>query len=594
MLAVDLSGPHLIVKAVGEDRFKFRKLVESIPTAAPIYGLNEDGDDVLLHHVLNKTSLRDLLLKVKVKDILFSQKAQAFYEQFEVRMTNIAELPEIERELVCIKPPRPYQLPYIKMNEKVDRVIAALAMAAGKTYCSLQRAELLEDYKPYRLLIVCPRNVRPKWQTEIRKFLERDSHIYESVPKTRQKKIAETKNHQIVITHYQRLGDLVNEEYDQIILDEAHLCKNETSHNFKNAYKLVHTTNPEAGLQLLTGTPVYSSIADLYSLLKLASPETAGSRQAFLSRYRQAARYIKQKKVLRNGRVIEFKLPVAFKAKNMSELHERIKSVVFRINNDEFRNFEDCTEFTPVEMTPKQKQLYRMVKDEFLARYDSGEITPGTALTEMLRLLQMGEGAFNLFPDIEESGKLDYVKEKIDGLYPEEKLVHWSAFNPITHKIAELYPDKAVMFNGDVSDSRKKLAIWAFQGIETDEDAREYERLLKFNKDWKFGPGEAQVFSGVINWISAIGFDLHSKCNYQVATMWNWTQSTNEQALARVKRNGEFEKVFTEYVYSLGTREAEFLEKILSKYKANTEIVEGQNSMTSYEIREMIDLLRVE
>ena len=585
MLWLSLSGKNLALKIIKDNNYDRDKyLLKTIQEKYPIYGL-EGGVDVFKYFEVPKEYIGHII-KCWGKDNIQADSPEikeylGRYDKLYVKLNN---LPKINDEINYPYEPRPYQDDYIRINKDKNKLIAAMAIGAGKSLSSLIRAKVLQKNQHFKLLIVCPKNCLRNWQTEIRKVYGLPSTRYHA-DKNKREKLKETlSGENIIVTTYEMVSELDFYNADEIIIDEAHLIKNPSTKRYRGVKKVLDN-NQKAGLQLLTGTPIYSKIEDLHTLLKLTVPELAGSRGFFKSRYQSVVAYkeINSKKLRR-----KIKIPIIFENRNEGELQEKLQTIMFRVNEDEVRTYADNIEFITVDMTNKQQKFYREIALEFLNRNPDEK----NFLTEIIRLQQASEGLYNFLPGTRESGKLDFVDEQIDNLYEDEKIIIWSRYKPGTEILYEKYKDKAVIFNGSVPNTRKILGIWAFQGVETIEDEREYERLLEYNKDFNLLPGEAQVFIGTIDERASIGINLQ-KASKQIVVTPHLAYNTNQQALGRIRRIGqEAAEVNTIFLNSYGTIDLSTLNNIFSNAKQNIRVIDGSHSLTYSQIRELTEELR--
>ena len=585
MLTISMSGKNLKIEFDKSDRERLNDIVGKIP----IYKIDEDFDEVLAYYELPKSHLKDILAQWSVDEIKITEKAFPFYNKYVQEITKIDDLESIKEELNYLRKPREFQRKYITINRSKTKLIAALDTGAGKTLSSLERARLLERDKEFNLLIICPKTCMANWQAEVRLTYDKPSFIFWAIGETKREELKkELPKHKIVITSYQ-MAKHFDFKADQIIIDEAHLIKNEKTDRYKGCN---HHICAKSGLQLLTGTPIYNRVRDLYPLIKLVSPNAVGSKGAFLRKYESHIGVIKIKKTLANGQEIMFPVPKLIENKNLDQLYENCKAFLYRVDGNDIREYEDVIDHIEVNMTPKQSKIYKHFANEFISKIEDNELDPGDVLRYYTKLRQLSEGIFDA--NTIESGKFDYACERIDELDEEDSIVIWSCFQPSTNAMYEKYKDRAVLFNGSVSDSRKKLAIWSFQGVVTEEEEKEFWRLryLPSNKDWKFGPGEAKVFSGVINAISSIGVNLQ-KASKQIIMQYDLTQTANLQASARIRRIGQkAEYVNTAYLLSAGTNDRVRLEKQLRNNLNNINVIDGKSSISYLQQKEILKEIR--
>lgn len=161
--------------------------------------------------------------------------------------------------------------------------ILADDMGLGKT---LQAIALMLDAKQHSdkhllNLVVCPSSLSLNWENEIEKFapeLKVLSVIGTAAERT--KKLAEIKDHDVVITSYtliaRDIADYEQFEFYYHFIDEAQYIKNSAT-QMANAVKSVKSLHRFA----LTGTPVENSLAELWSIFDFVMPDYLYGYQYF-------------------------------------------------------------------------------------------------------------------------------------------------------------------------------------------------------------------------------------------------------------------------------------------------------------------------
>lgn len=199
--------------------------------------------------------------------------------------------------------------PVIKiLNSPSDSLLIADEVGLGKTIeAGLIWTELRARYDLRRLLVVCPKTLCVKWQTELDHRFgvdaqivdARDLHGLLSDDRRRQKGFAaiswiqalrppsgyagdgETrvpKDPRSVLARF--LADKAEAEplVDLLVIDEAHYMRNPET----GAHRLARLLQPVASHKLfLSATPIHLKNRDLHSLLRLLDPDTFSREAAF-------------------------------------------------------------------------------------------------------------------------------------------------------------------------------------------------------------------------------------------------------------------------------------------------------------------------
>jgi SWI/SNF-related matrix-associated actin-dependent regulator 1 of chromatin subfamily A len=183
----------------------------------------------------------------------------------------------------------PFQRAGIHYALKRDRVLIGDDMGLGKTVQALGIVNALPEAR--RILILCPASLRINWKREAEAWLVHDWHI--QVIEQRHGTLKNSAERLAVIVNYDKLGGKRGEhiwkaldsiEWDVLIADEIHYCKNADSQRAKavlGAWNrkaltkrgLVH--GPQR-IVFLTGTPITNRPVELFPLLRCLDPDGLG------------------------------------------------------------------------------------------------------------------------------------------------------------------------------------------------------------------------------------------------------------------------------------------------------------------------------
>lgn len=598
-VTLDLSGNNMVIRIMKDPKFEAtRDSIKKLRDKRPIYAINESGNSVFKHWEVPLSELGNLIDSVGIKEILpISDKSKKVLEDFKILNTALDELPKYEGEITWKRVPKyPEQEDYIRISPLKQRLILAPSPGLGKSYLSLMRAQILGAKK---VLVVGPsKNNFVTWRGEVEKTTDWSFIKYHGTPQKR-KKIRETEihNYNVVYTTYTVMHELADIQFDQIILDEAHIISNPKTKLFKNAKKIVLGCNPEAGLQLLSGTPINHKPKDFWALVYLIDPKLAGDKYAWDNRYEKVIESIIRKIPIKvngeyqkdaTGKVMtrKIEIPIQTAPQNQEHLRNLIKPHMFRLKRDKYVSFKDTLNFEYVELTKVQKELYRQAKEELFLDLSTGQLKLSSEkLGRVTRFLQICEGGFNVDPNIIESSKLDYLFDILDNI--EEKVIIWSRFKPITWLIAERYKD-AVVYNGECTQNQKDLAIWNFQGCETKTDHSDWERL---NKGQFERPGMARILAGTIDRGCTAGLNL-DKARKQFFPSFSWNHNYNEQTASRIKRlNQMADEVETTIILSDTKFEEGAIKLVLNNYATTLGILDGREDVSFVQIEQLIGLI---
>lgn len=166
----------------------------------------------------------------------------------------------------------------------------------GKTPVSLT---LCNECNYKKVLIVCPSSMLYKWQDEFKTWTGRPCIVLDGTPTQRAKKL-KTWTDGLCITYdtlkltnhtdkdtgkTTKTGELIHlirQSPDVIIVDEFHRARNPKTLLAKALFKASHYIPNRI---ILTGTPVYNTDLDIYSVLKFLYPDNVGTFTQFKEKH---------------------------------------------------------------------------------------------------------------------------------------------------------------------------------------------------------------------------------------------------------------------------------------------------------------------
>ena len=441
------------------------------------------------------------------------------------------------------------------------------------TVASLIRANSVGFKK---LVIICPKNIIPTWVVEIEKVLGINALVYRGTPEARAK-LRKIKS-SIVVTNYEMVKELG--VFDYAIIDEVQNISNPATVLYKQIFKFLRKMR---FIQGLSGTPMRLRIMDLWSVINLINPNVAGSQFEFSKKYEKQST-IKINRVNASGLRYKQKVTQVKGIQNNEEFAPTLASFMYRVKRDNYTSFKDTVLIEYTDMTEKQRRLYQELEQDVVF-----DVTESNVLTRVLRLMQAAEGEFNFILDSNESGKLKYLISEIDAR--PEKLIIWSRFKPINKKLIDLYKDRTVMYNGDVSYNLRKLAVMSFQGVSSTEEEKEFYRLKKLNPDWAFEPGEATIFTGTVNMRSSLGLNLPA-ADTTYFTSFDPNPNSNIQAKDRMARITQLsDEITTKFIFSRGTIEDRAFGVSMDHYENSIRILDGVKSTDFYLAQKLLKVI---
>ena len=459
--------------------------------------------------------------------------------------------------------PFEYQIDGIKygLQEGHEKWLLTDAPGLGKSLQILYIAQELKKQKKieHRLIICGINTLKTNWKKEVEKHTNLSCRILgERVNKKGNvnyagiKERLEDLNSKIkeffVITNIETLrnNDVIKaindgkNNFDMIVLDEAHCCKTVTAQQTKNFLKL----NKAKYRIAATGTLLTNSPLDAYVPLKWIGRERAN--------YTNFRYYYVNYGGPFNNEILGYK--------HIDVLKNQLSTCSLRRTKDLLDLPEKTIIHEMVDMNDKQQQFYRNIVDGIVNQVDKVNITTTSLLAMVARLRQATACPSMLTTENISSSKIERCKDLIEQILSnEEKVVVYSTFKETLNILQkELSGYKTLLCTGDIKDTIISKNIDKFQN---DDD---YKIMLA---TWsKMGTGITLTSAN-----NAIFIDCA------------WTQANNQQAEDRIHRIGSKKPVFIYYLWANNT--------IDMRVK---ELVEDKSLVANYVIDDEVPIQLVE
>ena len=395
---------------------------------------------------------------------------------------------------------RSYQRQGINWLSTVGRCILADDMGIGKSKQAIEASRLLNSDN---VLIVCPKTAIDVWKDEIEKWTGKAGTVLKGTSTKKLEKLNRLSDDWYITTYgsLNKIKDTTN-RFDTLIFDEAHKLKNGESNRSKFAYGLQRRANH---IFMLTGTPIMNTPDEIWSLLHILYPKIFNSFSNFL--HEHCIVYFDGYRDRVCG------------VQNEDKYKYLIEPIILR------RLREDCLDLPPIQyqtikldMTLAYERFYRSIMSRNANLIANSKrycdkvrnITP-------LRYAALLPEHFDF--DIA-SIKLEAAEEIIEGT--DRKIVVFSNFVEPLFKLSSMVKRPNKVFYGKLSDNKRK-------SIKVELNTGDLEVVMATAQSG----GESVDFTG-----ASVVIQLDK----------DWTPSPNDQAIARVYRGGQKEKV---HVYSL-------------------------------------------
>jgi len=359
-------------------------------------------------------------------------------------------------ETRLLREPWGHQVDAINFSLPKTGSMIALGMGAGKSFAAIAVAQ---KAGAKAILILCPHSVLGVWNGEFRKNVE--GYYVEVIRKGTNLKKAEkifsvyewgriNDRPIVIVINYESAWrnptreTLLTLMWDVLIYDESHKIKNNNGMASLFCDRLRLNARKRIGL---TGTPSPHSPLDVFAQARALDPRVFGKNYtAFRNRY---ARMGGQD----NTQVVEWL--------NQDELNKKFHSIAF------VRKTSECVDLPPishhvipVELSPKARELYESLEENFYAQVSEGEITPKNALVKLLRMQQLTSGIATYDDGSVEqvcTAKIDALREFLECIALEEgPVITFSRFSPDVQNVIKV-GEGLEWKTGEVSSRQKDL-----------------------------------------------------------------------------------------------------------------------------------------
>nr|WP_276355845.1 SNF2-related protein [Cohnella sp. YIM B05605] len=414
------------------------------------------------------------------------------------------------------------------LHEMRGRAILADEVGLGKT---IEAGLILKEYWVRGLvkkaLILVPASLVLQWVRELgQKF---------DLPAVPQKRLHSWQNDIVVASMDTAKREpnrqiLLDNEYDMLIVDEAHKLKNKRTTN----YQFVSQLRKKYCL-LLTATPIQNDMGELYNLITLLKPGQLGEEGEFNSNFVKGRR----------------------EAKNEDKLQENLGQLMIRN-----RRSDGGVQFTrrfvtnvPLVLSPEEMALYEGVTNYIKqhAYAENGDLASMLSLVTLQREVCSSRDAVfltlvNLFKKTAEDSPL---RARIWELV---ELIRQIQANTKAEKTMELIQgigDKAIVFTEYRATQEYLLRFFREHGLQ----AVPYRGgMNRGKKDWMMDLFRRRAQVMIATEAGGEGINLQF-CHHIVNFDLPWNPMRVEQRIGRVHRLGQTEDVKIFNLCTLGTIE---------------------------------------
>lgn len=469
---------------------------------------------------------------------------------------------------------QPHQEESVKFLLARKKCILSLDMGLGKTMASIVASLMLGNKK---VLVVCPASVKLNWKNELLRFVpESDISVIKSPQEMKKQELIEllgfksdnglkkeklleiakergkykegrrftilnfdiiNEFHQLPINRTNAAiqdaiehSDLINSRFDIVIIDEAHLLSNNSSNRFKILRDFLKK-NDNTYTWLLTGTMLTNNTKNLYNILTLIENDLTRDYNYFMKEYCGA------KKILMKGewqrlwnewskgehqyysglsdkKKDEFNeyidkhgrhIMLTNDSTKLDELKARISHLYFKMDKTEImKDIKKVIHPIAYTLSDLQREEYSRLWEEYERESDKENIADSKQLIEISLFRQY----------ISKLMKMNTIELTEELLDKGEKVFIICCFDDEVYGLKDYFDDKAVIFNGKMSEQAKAKAVEAFN----DDD-------------------NIRIFIGQIT-ACRVGINLNKSCHVAVFQNMDFTDADFSQACDRIFRIG--------------------------------------------------------
>lgn len=482
-------------------------------------------------------------------------------------------------QLICLQQlpeitPYPHQIDTAKrvLNELHGRAILADEVGLGKT---IEAGLILKEYLirglVKKVLILVPSSLVIQWVRELNQKFK--------IQAWAQKNAYSWTDYDLVVSSIDTAKrdphrDIVlKQEWDLVIVDEAHKLKNKKSKN----WEMINSLRKKY-LLLLTATPVQNDMKELYNLITLLKPGQLGSQSDYSTTFMEGKR----------------------QPKNRAELKEALSEVMIRNKRS-----EGSVQFTKrnvksimLDLSPEERELYVAVTDFIKEQYDlmreEGRGNYLQLITLQRQICSSPYAALVSLKQMKDSEKTPSdIRTRVEQLYSlAENIPAYTKVNQVIDLIKQI-DDKVIIFTEYRATQDFILYMLQQNGIKA---VMFRGGFKKSKKDWMTELFKNRFQVLVATEAGGEGINLQF-CSHVINFDLPWNPMRVEQRIGRVHRLGQTRDV---NIYNLSTRGTieEHIVSLLEEKITMFELVIGELDLILGNLKvgrqfdsEMMDLL---
>lgn len=304
--------------------------------------------------------------------------------------------------------------------------------------------------------------------------------------------------------------DLINGNFDLIIIDEAHSIKDKDSNRGRIMEELSSSIS-DVRVWLLTGTPISNRPMDFFNLLKIIKSKLTENWLFFARRYCDGK---KMYRTLKNGN--KKQIWVTDGASNLEELADKTRNLVLRRLKKEVLDMPDKMVIPMYyRMSYAEQSEYNELWDNYVLKRNAIGKSSNVSQKDLIELILLRQFIANI--------TIPYTIEMVENaIEMGKKVIVFTTFTEELEKLQEHFGKIAVTHNGKKTAKEKQFSIDEFQQ----------------NKKVKIFIGNIQSAGVAITLTEA---------SVVIFNSFSWVPGINEQAEDRAFRIGQKNDVTVYY-----------------------------------------------
>ena len=245
--------------------------------------------------------------------------------------------------------------------------------------------------------------------------------------------------------------DLVNANFDLVIIDEAHNLKNNESIRGKIMVELCVKHNIPK-VWLLTGTPVANRPMDFFNLLKIIKSPIADNWRHYAQRYCDGKKFFK---TLKNGQ--RKQIWITDGASNLDELANKTKNIILRRLKTDVLDMPDKV-ITPMyhKLSDKEWGQYDQLWDDYLLKREAAGKSSGNLQKDLVELILLRQ----FIAAIAIPHTIEMVENALE---MGRKVIVFTSFTEELEILSRHFGKLAVSHNGPMTTTQKQRSVDSFQ-----------------------------------------------------------------------------------------------------------------------------------